>query len=65
MQCHYCDGMEMVSGLNAMDKTPMYKMPLIYVFGVWGLGFWDWGSIFCTLVSGVGILSLAFCQEIY
>ena len=39
MQCHYCDGMEMVSGLNATDKTTMYKMSLIYTFGFWGLGF--------------------------
>ena len=28
----------MVSGLNATDKTAMYEMPLIYVFGVWVLG---------------------------
>ena len=46
-----------VSGLNAMDNTPMYKMPLISVFGVWGLGFWGWGSIFYNGVSGVGVLS--------
>ena len=29
-----------VSGLNATDKTPMYEMPLIYVFGGWGLEFY-------------------------
>ena len=28
----------MVSGLNAMDKMPMYEMPLIYVLEVLGLG---------------------------
>ena len=40
----------------------MYEMPLI--FCVWGLGFFDWESIFCIEVLGVGILSLAFCPEI-
>ena len=35
-----------VSGLNATDKMPMHEMPLIYVFGVWGLGFWGWGEHF-------------------
>ena len=34
------------SGLNATDKTPMYEMPLTFVFGVWGLGFWGWGEHF-------------------
>ena len=38
-----------------MDKTPMYEMPLTFVFG---------GSIFCVGVMGDGILSLAFCPEI-
>ena len=42
-----------VSGLNAMDKMPMYEMPLIFVFG-FGVG----ESIFCIGVLGVGILSL-------
>ena len=28
----------MVSGQNATDKTPMYDMPLIFMFGVWGFG---------------------------
>ena len=37
--------LSMVSGQNATDKTPMYDMPLISMFGVWGraffvLGFW-------------------------
>ena len=32
-----CNG---VSGQNALDKTLTHEMPLIYVFGVWGLGFW-------------------------
>ena len=40
-----------VSGLNAMDKMPMYEMPLIFVFEVGE-------SIFCIGVLGVGILSL-------
>ena len=34
----------LVSGLDATGKTPMYEMPLIYVFGIWGLGFWGWGE---------------------
>ena len=29
---------EGINGLNATDKTPMYEMPQIYVFGVLGLG---------------------------
>ena len=52
-----------ISGLNAQDKTPMYEMLLIYVFGVWGFGVG--ASIFCFRVLGNGILSLAFCHEIY
>ena len=34
----------MVSGQNATDKTPMYDMPLIFVFGfgVWVLAFCHW-----------------------
>ena len=28
----------MVSGPNATDKTPMYEMPLNFVYGVRGLG---------------------------
>ena len=28
----------LVSGLNATNKTPMFEMPLIYVFGVLGFG---------------------------
>ena len=54
----------MVSGLNAMDKTPMYKMSLIYVFGFWGLG--SWASFFLIVlgVLGNGILPLTFCPEI-
>ena len=42
----------MVSMLNATDKTPMYEMPLIFVFGVWGLGLWGWGEHF--LYWGLG-----------
>ena len=49
-----------VSGLNATDKTSMYEMPLIYVFGVLGLGLWGWGEDFlcwgfgqCHFVIGV------------
>ena len=49
-----------VSSLNAMDKTPMYEMPLIYVLGVWGLGFWGeqflyWG--FGQWYFVIGVLS--------
>ena len=51
-----------VSCLNATDKTPMYEMPLIYVFGCWG--FRVGVSIFCIGILGNGILSLAFCPEI-
>ena len=46
---------ERVFGLNATDKTPMYGMPLIYVFGGWGFGVG--ASIFCIGVLGNGILS--------
>ena len=28
----------MVSGLNATEKTPIYEMPLTFVFGGWGFG---------------------------
>ena len=45
-------------------QTPMDEIPLIYVFRVWDLEFWDWGKIFCIGVFGNGILSLAFCTEI-
>ena len=48
-----------VSGHSATDKTPMYEMPRIFVFGGWGFGVGE--SIFCIGVLGVGILSLAFC----
>ena len=51
-----------VSGHSATDKTPMYEMPLIYVFGGWGFGVGE--STFCIGVLGNGILSLAFCPEI-
>ena len=44
-----------VSGLNATDKTPMYEMPLIYVFGVWRLGL-GW-ALFV-----VGFWAMAFCH---
>ena len=52
----------MVSGQNATDKTPMYDMPLIFMFGVWGFG--DGKSIFRIGVLGVSVLSLVFCPEI-
>ena len=45
----------MVSGHYGTDKTPMYEMPLIFVFGVWGFGVGE--SIFCIGVLGVGVLS--------
>ena len=41
----------------------MYEMPLIYVFGVLGLGCLGWGENFFIGVMGNGILSLAFCPE--
>ena len=39
-----------VYGHNTTDKTPMYEIPLIFVFGVGE-------SIFCVGVLGVGVLS--------
>ena len=40
-----------VSGLNGTHKTPTYKMPLTFVFGVLGLGgaflYYVWAMIFC------------------
>ena len=60
------DSTEPVYGLYATDKTPMYEMPLIYVFGGWGLGFWGWGKHFFVLgVLSNGIFSLAFCPQIH
>ena len=50
----------MVSVLNASDKTQMYEIPLIFVFGVFEVGM----SIFCIGVLGNGILSLEFCPKI-
>ena len=47
----------MVSGLNAMDKTAMCEMPLLYVFGDWVLGL---GRAFFVLVFS----AMAFCPEI-
>ena len=49
-----------VSGHNATDKTPMYEMPLIFVFGVWGFEVGE--SIFCVGVLGVGVLSRDLCS---
>ena len=51
-----------VSGHNATDKTPMNEMPLIFVFGFWGLGFWGWGEHFLYMDFGcwrfvIGVLS--------
>ena len=35
---------KLVSGLNATDKTPIYEMPLTFVFGGWGFEhFLYWG----------------------
>ena len=45
----------MVSGLNAMDKTAMCEMPLLYVFGDWVLGL---GRAFFVLV----FWAMAFCH---
>ena len=42
----------LVYGHNATDKTPMYEMPLTFVFGGWGFG-----------VMGAFFV-LAFCQLI-
>ena len=49
-----------VSGHSATDKTPMYEMPRIFVFGGWGFGVGE--STFCIGVLGVGILSKEFCS---
>ena len=49
-----------VSGLNAMDKTMKYGMPLTFVFRVWGFR----RAFFCIGVSGDSILSLACCPEL-
>ena len=45
-----------VSSHNASEKTPMYEIPLTFVFGVFGVG----ESIFSTGVLGVDVLSSAF-----
>ena len=47
----------MVSGHNATDKTPMYEIPLIFVFGVLGLGTAFFVSGFWVLAFVIGILS--------
>ena len=47
---------DVVSGHNDTDKTPMYEMPLTFVFGVWVLGL---GRAFIC----IGLLSLAFCPR--
>ena len=44
-----------VSGLNATDKTPMYEMPLNYVYGILGLG---------RTFFALGFSAMAFCPEI-
>ena len=54
-QAKYMHPSYMVSGLNAMDKTAMYEMPLIYVFGDWVMGLGR--AFFCIGVFGNGILS--------
>ena len=56
--------LDLVSGLNAADKAPIYEMPLIYVFGVLGLGeqFFYWGFGQPHFVIGVFItLSVHYC----
>ena len=45
---------------NAMDETPMYDMPLVFVCWLWGFVFW--GEHFWSW--GVGVLSFAFCPKI-
>ena len=45
----------MVSGQNATDKTLVYEMPLIYVFGVRGFGL---GQAFFVL----GFWAMAYCH---
>ena len=40
-----------MSGLNATDKTPMYKMPIFYAFGVLGFRFWSL-SVVIGVLSG-------------
>ena len=60
-----------MSGLNAMDNTPMHTMPLIYVFGVWvffGLGgaFSMWyGKITTQLLRSKTTVQLTFSTFIY
>ena len=46
------DMVGLVFGLNATDETPLYEMPLTFVFRV--LGFRE--SSFCIGVSCVGVL---------
>ena len=57
------DSTEPVSGLYATDKTPMYEMPLIYVFGLGVLGVAQ--AFFVLGVLSNGICSLAFCPQIH
>ena len=53
-----------VTGVNDKHKTPMYEMPLIYVFEIRGCNFGFGAFFFCIGVLGNGILSLAFCPKI-
>ena len=47
----------MVSGLNTTDKTPMYEIPLICVWGL-GVGVLGLGGAFLLL----GFWAMAFCH---
>ena len=58
-----CIVFSLVSGHNATDQTPMYEIPMTFLF--WGWGFGAGESIFCIGVLGAGILSLAFCPKIF
>ena len=61
---HFINCIIMVFGLNATDKTPIYKMPLTFEFGVGVLGwkenflYWGFaGHLFGALVRPQSVLS--------
>ena len=54
----------MVSDHDATDKTPMYEMPLIFMFEVlglgehflyWGFGCWHFAIGFCPEITAYGL----------
>ena len=60
---YYKTAMILISGLNATDKKPMYKMPLTFVFGIWD--FWFWGENFLLWLWVLAFHKLAFCPKIH